>query len=761
MLSTSPTPPSGDPGAVGLSDPQYSSKRRQMLDLVNKLHSTGVQLDIDLPVIAVIGSQSAGKSSLIESISGITLPRASGTCTRVPTECRLTRSSEPWQCTVSLRFITDAGGQPLQQVKNENFGDTIFDKVEVEERLRRAQRAILNPTTNVRQFLEGADEDPFDRELSFSKNCVTLQISGPDVADLSFVDLPGLIASVGNGGSDSDIELVEDLVRSYIERPSCIILLTVACETDFENQGAHRLTKKYDREGKRTIGVLTKPDRIPAGEEDSWLRFIKNEYEALENGWFSVKQPDSRTLQAGITWEEARSSEREFFSLTSPWSSLEFSYQQHLGTSNLTGQLSDILSALIMKRLPELQDELQILLEKTQESLKTLPKPPSTDVLTEILHLIGDFSRDLAKHLEGTPDEDGLLQAIRPAHEAFKRAIRATAPNFKPFEKNKQSFTMSHMLGEETDVDTPSFLSNEEDPTSKESGPTNAIYIDEVMERAKRAITRELPDHYPFVVSKEYILSFVSHWEGPTRKLFTAVYQVLLSHVKALVVRHFGKYAHGGLQHHVTLLASEFVKDLSINTMDKLLWILDLEKRPRTLNAHYYADYRDKFLAHYRGSRRTDSEGTLISKLERYDHSSRSPKTTDFRERMQGVLAGLTEIGIAGVKAADLPKLLPSDPFEPALDIMATVRAYFQVAYKRYADLVPMAIDHELILALDRDRALETALLKGLGITGAEAYQKCKEFLQEAPNVVARREELQKKRDRLVTAQQELVDLWL
>ena len=85
--------------AVGLSNPQLSHGRRRMLDLVNKLHSTGcvsysclsalrlipvnrVQVDIDLPQIAVIGSQSAGKSSLIESISGITLPRAAGTCTR-------------------------------------------------------------------------------------------------------------------------------------------------------------------------------------------------------------------------------------------------------------------------------------------------------------------------------------------------------------------------------------------------------------------------------------------------------------------------------------------------------------------------------------------------------------------------------------------------------------------------------------------------------------------------------------------------------
>ncbi|KAF9036367.1 hypothetical protein BJ165DRAFT_1533196 [Panaeolus papilionaceus] len=97
-------------GGVGLANPNLGIGRRKMLDLANKLHSTGVQVDIDLPQIAVIGSQSAGKSSLIQSISCITLPRESGTCTRVPTECRLSRSDSRWQCTVSLRFITDKRG---------------------------------------------------------------------------------------------------------------------------------------------------------------------------------------------------------------------------------------------------------------------------------------------------------------------------------------------------------------------------------------------------------------------------------------------------------------------------------------------------------------------------------------------------------------------------------------------------------------------------------------------------------------------------
>ena len=72
-----------------------------------------------------------------------------------------------------------------------------------------------------------------------------------------------------------------------------------------------------------------------------------------------------------------------------------------------------------------------------------------------------------------------------------------------------------------------------------------------------------------------------------------------------------------------------------------------------------------------------------------------------------------------------------------------------------------MAIDYELILGLDRERALENALLKGLGIVGTDAHQKCREYLQEAPNVISRREELGKKRARLLTARQELVDLWL
>ena len=110
---------------------------------------------------------------------------------RCPTECQLSRSNEPWRCVVSLHLVTDADGDQLAQPEKINFGDPIFDKTIVTDRIRRAQCAILNPETESDFFLDAPPEYLEARDLSFSPNSVCLQISGKDVEDLSFVDLPG------------------------------------------------------------------------------------------------------------------------------------------------------------------------------------------------------------------------------------------------------------------------------------------------------------------------------------------------------------------------------------------------------------------------------------------------------------------------------------------------------------------------------------------------------------------------------------------
>ncbi|KIK81251.1 hypothetical protein PAXRUDRAFT_832978 [Paxillus rubicundulus Ve08.2h10] len=745
---------------VGLSDPTKNYNRKEMLDLVNRLRNTGVQTDIDLPLIAVIGSQSAGKSSLIESISGITLPRSSGTCTRCPTECKLSHSDSPWKCIVKLHFSTNPKGASIP-VRLVPFGDPITSKSLVEDRIRRAQRAILNPSVDPKKYLHGKTASN-ENELSFSKNYVSLEISGKDLADLSFVDLPGLIASVGRAGDERDIELVKSLVTSYIKKDSCVILLTVACETDFENQGAHHLAKKYDPEGKRTVGVLTKPDRIQPGDESSWLRILRNETESLLNNWYCVKQP--QTLSLGITWADARRQETDFFATAQPWGSLEPRYQKFLGTGNLTERLSLILSELIAKRLPEIQKELMNSLQETEAELRALPRAPSSDPVGEVLHVLSNFTRDLSRRLEGTSEEDGLLQTIRPCQETFKRAIRRTAPNFVPWENTQSARELpkaEFLANEEGDDEGTVIESDGGSPSLPHLGsvekslPTDQIYIDEVFKRAQSARTRELPDNYPFVVQKEYIKQFTKQWRQPAMDLFDNIHAILKADLAKLVKKHFAEMGKGNAEQSILMIVYDHLDGAAARTKERIEWLLALEQSPTTLNTHYYSDYKDKFLAYYKGFRdNTD----LASRIKTFQSSNKV--VPGFQGAIESrlnpitqILAGLSAIGIT-VKAEDLPRLLSSDPMEAALNIMASVRAYFQVAYKRFADMVPIAVDYEIVLGLEKN--IDKALQEGLQITGPDGYSRCQNMLQELSSVASRRQDMQKKLERLQAARQEL-----
>ncbi|KAI6014082.1 hypothetical protein PISMIDRAFT_212315 [Pisolithus microcarpus 441] len=724
--------------SVGLCNPANAQGRRALLDLLNRLRNTGVQKDIDLPMIAVIGNQSAGKSSLIESISGLTLPRSAGTCTRCPTECRLTHTESDWTCVVKLHLNTDERGSPIKP-RVLPFGGPLTSKSEVEERIKRAQRAILNPKTPSETFLGGATVD--ENETSFSRNYVSLDISGRDLADLSFVDLPGLIASVGQSGRVQDIELVKNLVISYIERPSCLILLTVACETDFENQGAHHLAKQYDPEGKRTVGVLTKPDRIPHGEEEQWIKLIRNDVEPLVNNWYCVRQPGSNDLAQGSGWSWARSLEDTFFAHTAPWCNLEDHLQSFLRTSRLTDRLSTILAELISKRLPEIQDELYKVLQHTEKDLKDLPPEPPADPVNEALRIISEFLKELSERVEGTPEADGLLQNIRVHTTRFKREIRATAPCFIPWVRNEAH---QHRLP------PTSFLDNEEKPLAGANNfpvtgpPPNSIYIEEVMERAEISRTRELPDHTPFVVQQNYISEYVEKWKTPSMILFDAVYDVLKKDLEKMVDKHFKRIGRGTAHQSVLMVVQDHLDKVAARSRDMIDWLVKLENDPQTQNPDYYLNYRDKFAGYYRSCRHSDD---LPARLWMNGNAD-----------VNRVLAGLAQLGINS-RADALPKLLPSDPMQTGLDIMASVRAYFQVSYKRFVDAVCMSIDHEAVRGVER--GLDRALWDGLEVTGPGAEERCAAMFLEPASTAGRRQELTRKLERLTMAKGELRQLSL
>ena len=78
-----------------------------------------------------------------------------------------------------------------------------------------------------------ASSDSSDK-LKFTRNVIVLEITGADV-DLALIDLPGIIQSE-QGDDGSNVELVKQLVEQYIRSPRSIIVATITCKDDIDNQ---------------------------------------------------------------------------------------------------------------------------------------------------------------------------------------------------------------------------------------------------------------------------------------------------------------------------------------------------------------------------------------------------------------------------------------------------------------------------------------------------------------------------------------------
>lgn len=139
-------------------------------------------------------------------------------------------------------------------------------------------------------------------------------------------------------------------------------------------------------------------------------------------------------------------------------------------------------------RLPELEEELEKLLERTAHDLSRLPNPPSSEPVGEMLRLIGSFARSIEHLVEGTPDDDGLIQALREPQKSFKKAIRQTAPDFRPLARppTGKKVVRGFSLGAEQPAipSAPMFLKDEEEEWQDQPSSSDAIYIEDVMKRA-------------------------------------------------------------------------------------------------------------------------------------------------------------------------------------------------------------------------------------------------------------------------------------
>ncbi len=130
-----------------------------------------------------------------------------------------------------------------------------------------------------------------------------------------------------------------------------------------------------------------------------------------------------------------------------------------------------------------MEEELEKLLDRTTHDLSRLPSPPSSEPVGEILRLIGSFARSIEYLVEGTPDDNGLIQSLREPRRSFKKAIRQTAPDFRPLARPKKS-ERSLKWPAIPEAPPPIFLKDEEEEWQDQTSSSDAIFIEDVMKRA-------------------------------------------------------------------------------------------------------------------------------------------------------------------------------------------------------------------------------------------------------------------------------------
>ncbi|XP_040606205.1 interferon-induced GTP-binding protein Mx1 isoform X5 [Mesocricetus auratus] len=349
---------------------QYEEKVRPCIDLIDSLRALGVEQDLALPAIAVIGDQSSGKSSVLEALSGVALPRGSGIVTRCPLVLKLRKLEQ--------------GEQWKGKVTYEDNELKLSDPSEVEDAINKAQNLIAGIG------------------LGISDKLISLDVSSPSVPDLTLIDLPG-ITRVAVGNQPADIgHQIKRLIKKYIQKQETINLVVVPSNVDIATTEALSMAQEVDPEGDRTIGILTKPDLVDRGTEDKVVDVVRNLVYHLKKGYMVVKCRGQQDIQEQLSLTEALEKEQAFFQ-----DHPHFRVLLEDGKATvpyLAERLTTELISHICKSLPLLENQIKNCYQSASEELQKygadIPEDDNEKTFF-LIEKINTFNQDITAIVQG------------------------------------------------------------------------------------------------------------------------------------------------------------------------------------------------------------------------------------------------------------------------------------------------------------------------------------------------------------------------
>ncbi|KAI3901150.1 hypothetical protein MKW92_040129 [Papaver armeniacum] len=398
----------------------FNDRIRPLLDAVDKLrHLKVMDEGIQLPTIVVVGDQSSGKSSVLESLAGISLPRGQGICTRVPLIMRLQNHSSP-EAKLHLEF---------------HGKEVPTDEASISE-------AISSAT----------DEIAGDGKC-ISNTPLTLVVNKKGVPDLTMVDLPGITRVPVHGQPEDIYEQINNIIMEYIKPKESIILNVLSASVDFPTCESIRMSQKVDKTGERTLAVVTKVDKSPEG----LLEKVTADDVNIGLGYVCV-----RNRIGDETYEEARTEEARLFHSHPFLSKIDKSI---VGVPVLAQKLVQIQAASISNFLPDIVKRINEKLNQNAAELNNMPRNLSSiaDAVTAFMRVLGSAKDTLRKILitgefNEFPDEGNMHCTARLSE--MLAAYAADLESMSPWNNNKDSFLTEEVkvLCETKGIGLPNFL---------------------------------------------------------------------------------------------------------------------------------------------------------------------------------------------------------------------------------------------------------------------------------------------------------------
>ncbi len=367
-----------------------------LLRTVNKLQdlvfNTIGNDSLDLPQIVVVGSQSSGKSSVLENIVGRDfLPRGSGIVTRRPLILQLINIPADEDESTNGNGEAHAPHSYASVEEHGEWGEFLHMPGRKFTDFNQVRAEIENETARIAGNNKGINRQP-----------INLKIFSPHVLNLTLVDLPGL-TKVPIGDQPADIEKqTRTLISEYIAKPNSIVLAVSPANVDLVNSEALKLARHVDPMGRRTIGVLTKLDLMDHGTNA--LDILSGRVYPLKLGFIGVVNRSQQDIQTSKPLSEALKSESEFFRHHPAYRNMA----TRCGTQYLAKTLNTTLMGHIRDRLPDIKARLNTLMGQTQQELASYGSKQFSGTSHRgslILQLMTRFATSFISSIDGTSSE--------------------------------------------------------------------------------------------------------------------------------------------------------------------------------------------------------------------------------------------------------------------------------------------------------------------------------------------------------------------